>query len=77
MIPTRAQLDAWADEELNGSDFEPDRKWLRDRLNVRMRREYGSFITMLLSALLSALLRKVIDAAIERWKKRNEPKGYV
>jgi phage baseplate assembly protein W len=42
-----------------------------------MRREYGSFITMLLSALLSALLRKVIDAAIERWKKRNEPKGYV
>jgi len=77
MIPTRAQLDAWADEELSGSDFEPDKKWLRDRLNVRMRREYGSFITMLLSALLSALLRKVIDAAIERWKRRNEPKGYV
>jgi len=76
MIPTRAQLDAWADEELSGSDFEPDKKWLRDRLNVRMRREYGSFITMLLSAILSALLGKVIDAAIERWKKRNEPEGH-
>jgi len=76
MIPTRAQLDAWADEELSGSDFEPDCKWLRDRLNVRMRREYGSFITMLLSAILSALLGKVIDAAIERWKKRNEPEGH-
>jgi hypothetical protein len=77
MIPTRKQLDRWADEELDGSDFEPDRRWLRDRLNVRLKREYGSVITLILSALLSALLRKVIDAAIERWKRRNEPKGYV
>ena len=83
------RLDQIADEEIGRYECqqvanagtpltfdEEERKYLRGKIKARMQEEYGSFLSMILMALLSA----VIQAAIRRWlekRRKRETWGHV